>query len=241
MKITKSTAIILATVMLILGAFTACSKETENVKLDEYTTLPTTEATSEVGTIAIDDSTVETSTDMTTDVTETATETEAVSDADTTINIIIPETVATETVATTEATQPATQAPVSENSCGTIASSIAARTDLFSEEMFEGSANRASTLFKLSDGDYSDIAYYTASAAVAEEILVVKASSESKVSTIVNGMNSRKEAQIEDYASYVPEEVPKLNSATVFTDGLYVVYCVCADSNTAGELIRSLF
>jgi|LSQX01.1.fsa_nt_gb hypothetical protein len=229
---------ILVLVMALTVAFTACDiKEPENTSLPAYTTLPTT-TTEPVTEIATGDET--------TDVgeSESDTNTDITTENDTTISIVTNNsntTILVETDApSTEATNPPT--PTEQNlSCSALASNIASKTNMFEEVLEEGNVGRAVSLFGISEGSYSDISYYTASAGVAEEILIVKATDESQISSIVSGMENRKNTQIDDYSDYVPKEVPKLNNATIYTDGLYVVYCVSNDYETASNLIRSMF
>ena len=45
---------------------------------------------------------------------------------------------------------------------------------------------------------------------------------------------------IAGYSDYKPEEVPKLESAVLEQDGVYVVFCVTADNTAAKSAVRSL-
>lgn len=140
-------------------------------------------------------------------------------------------------------TQAPTEAPVAKGpaSAAEAASAIAAHSELFEEEMASASSSRALALFGIDGSDVAECAYYAASAAVAEEILVVKAADSSAVSAILQGIDERKETQLEDYADYVPKEVPKLESAVTYTNGDYVIFCVSGDSSAASSVINGLF
>ena len=140
-------------------------------------------------------------------------------------------------------TQTPTEAPVAKGpaSAAEAASAIAAHSELFEEEMASASSSRALALFGIDGSDVAECAYYAASAAVAEEILVVKAADSSAVSAILQGIDERKETQLEDYADYVPKEVPKLESAVTYTNGDYVIFCVSGDSSAASSVINGLF
>ncbi len=151
-------------------------------------------------------------------------------------------------VSTTESatTATTTTAPAANNdskpeNAESIAEKIAGKTSLFEETLTKSSSKRALSLFGIAESDVTESAYYAASAAVAEEVLVVKAANQNAVDTIKTAIADRIEIQIEDYADYVPKEVPKLKSAIVYTNGNYVVFCVSANNTSALSVIKSLF
>lgn len=170
-----------------------------------------------------------------------ATDLPTATDAPTQAPTAAPTTTQAPTAAPT--TQPPTEAPAAKGpaSAAEAASAIAAHSELFEEEMASASSSRALALFGIDGSDVAECAYYAASAAVAEEILVVKAADSSAVSAILQGIDERKETQLEDYADYVPKEVPKLESAVTYTNGDYVIFCVSGDSSAASSVINGLF
>ena len=141
-------------------------------------------------------------------------------------------------VTTTKAPVTTTKAAVSVNS---VASKIASNSGMFEETLVKSSTQRGLQLFGISSANVEEAAYYAASAAVAEEVLVVKATSASAASTIVSNMESRRSTQIEDYADYVPKEVPKLQSAVVYQNGEYVVFCVSNNNSAIRSVITNQF
>ena len=261
----KYIAILLAAVSLS-ALFTACGKETpaadETTQPGEVTTAfyytttkpaPTVSATVETSAVitlpttgmqtTLADTTAPTTVPLTEAPTTLPTTTGLYSGVPTTYTGV-PTT--TETPTTTEApptTVAPTEAPVSKGpaSAAEAASAIAAHSELFEEEMSSASASRAMALFGLDDSDVAECAYYAASAAVAEEILVVKLRDASSAAAVMDGIKDRKEIQIEDYADYVPEEVPKIENAVTVTSGDYVVFCVSGDSSAAASVINGLF
>jgi len=84
--------------------------------------------------------------------------------------------------------------------------------------------------------DYSDIygfksvpervAAYVGGGATADEIIVVKSSSEDDAKGIKESLEKYLTDQKESYADYRPNEVPKLNNAIIKQTGVYVIYCV---------------
>ncbi len=253
MKIRVSVLCVILTLAMAVS-FASCKKkgEGDGVTSDATTTLYVTQ------------SVISTESTMLTTGTETAllsTETTAESAVLTTLptteapTTLAPATEAPATVPpATEA--PATQAPATQApttaptaaptptgpvSAADAASKIAAHSELFEEQMVSAGSERAISVFGLDPASVADCAYYAATAAVAEEVLVVKASNAAAVNSIVNGINERKASQLEDYADYVPKEVPKLQSAVTVTKGDYVVFCVSGNNAAAAEIINGLF
>lgn len=224
----KSILSVFVCLLVILGVFAGCSKEEtpDEPSTEEITTAVMTEKESE----SEDASQQATSVPTTAAGTTTADPTTAA----------VTTTKAPETQVTTTKT-PTTAKPDNAVSVDNIAASIASHSGWFEESLSKGSSARALSMFGISSSDVAEASYYTASAAVAEEVLVVKASSSSAVSSIVSGMESRKASQIEDYADYVPKEVPKLESAVIYTSGDYVVFCVSNNNSAAKSAIAGLF
>ena len=143
------------------------------------------------------------------------------------------------TEATTEApvNEPETEAPAPvapSYSANEIASAILSGTS-FSEGLSASSGAIAAARFGISD--YSDIAYYASTAAFAQEVLVVKTNNPGAA---VAGANARKASQIEDYADYVPDEVPKLENAVILQSGEWVVFVVSNDAASARSIASGM-
>ena len=96
-------------------------------------------------------------------------------------------------------------------------------------------------IYKLSEDKISEGAFYTNSGATAEDIAVVKAASSDDVSDILNAFEERREAQRFACEDYLQAELYKLQEAVVYNDGLYCIYCVCGDSNSAKKIVEELF
>ena len=138
---------------------------------------------------------------------------------------------------TTEKETTTKKASVDENS---VAATIAGKTSMFEEPLFQSSGSIGLDIFGIPSSAVSDVAYYVASAAVAEEVLVVKAASSADVSTIKSCIEARRSMQAEDYADYVPKEVPKLNSAITYTNGDVIVFCVSNNNSAMRSVISGL-
>ncbi|MBR5409868.1 MAG: DUF4358 domain-containing protein [Clostridia bacterium] len=138
---------------------------------------------------------------------------------------------------TTEA--PTTEAPKPELSAAEVASAIVSRVS-FGEPVSASAGSIGAARFGLSAADYSDIAYYAATAAVTDEVLVVKLSSSAAAANVNAAFAARQAAQIEDYEDYVPTEVPKLENAVMYRSGDWMVFCVSADAAAARGVIANV-
>ena len=219
MKIKSVIALIMA-VLLVTCAFTGCNKEP--VQEENTTEAPVSEVLTEEPTAEL------TTEKETTTEAETTTEKETTTKAETTTKK--PET-------TTKAETTTKKASVDVNS---VAATIAGKTSMFEEPLFQSSGSIGLDIFGIPSSAVSDVAYYVASAAVAEEVLVVKAASSADVSTIKSCIEARRSMQAEDYADYVPKEVPKLNSAITYTSGDVIVFCVSNNNSAMRSVIAGL-
>lgn len=219
MKIKSVIALIMA-VLLVTCAFTGCNKEP--VQEENTTEAPVSEVLTE-----------EPSAELTTEK-ETTTEAETTTEKETTTKA---ETTTKKPETTTKAETTTKKASVDVNS---VAATIAGKTSMFEEPLFQSSGSIGLDIFGIPSSAVSDVAYYVASAAVAEEVLVVKAASSADVSTIKSCIEARRSMQAEDYADYVPKEVPKLNSAITYTNGDVIVFCVSNNNSAMRSVIAGL-
>ena len=155
-----------------------------------------------------------------------------------------PTTEATTTAApTTEA--PATEAPTepptrAQLSAGEIGSSIASKSSLFGETVNQTSSSMGLGYFRISDSMVADSAYYKATSAVADELLVVKLAPGASADTVMSCFHSRQAYQEDVYSDYVPSEVPKIENAVMYTSGDYCVFCVCEDADAVESILDNL-
>ncbi len=219
MKI-KSILALIMVMAVVACAFTGCNKE----PLQEENT---TEAS--VSEVLTEEPSAEFTTEKeTTTEAETTTEKETTTKAETTTKK--PET-------TTKAETTTKKTSVDVNS---VAATIAGKTSMFEEPLFQSSGSIGLDIFGIPSSAVSEVAYYVASAAVAEEVLVVKAASSADVATIKSCIEARRSMQAEDYADYVPKEVPKLNSAITYTSGDVIVFCVSNNNSAMRSVIAGL-
>ena len=101
---------------------------------------------------------------------------------------------------------------------------------------------RAASLYGIedSDGYTGDAALYISTMATPEEIAVFRIDPVFTAEKLTELAQARIAHQKETYASYAPQEVPKLDSAVIRVCGDYVIVCVCAD-NAKAETILSAY
>lgn len=216
----RSVILLITVFAMIACVFTGCNNEPveeENSTLEAVETVGNEEPSAEVTTVASD---------------ETTTQAETTTAAETTTK--------SETTTAEKTTKAETTTQKSSVNVANIASSIAGNTGMFEETLVNSSSSIALDIFGIPSGAVAEASYYVASAAVAEEVLVVRAASASDVSTIVNCIEARRSMQMEDYADYVPKEVPKLESAVVYTSGDCVVFCVSNNNSAMRSIISGL-
>lgn len=95
----------------------------------------------------------------------------------------------------------------------------------------------AKMFLNLADVEVEESYIYESSGATAEEIVVLKCKDKDSASNAMKALEQRISEQTENFTDYVPEEVPKLNSAVVAVKDVYAVLSVSNDSTKAKELV----
>lgn len=122
-----------------------------------------------------------------------------------------------------------------------VADSVLADGD-FKDNLAEVDTTMALTrLYGLDPEQIEDSMFYTNSQATAEEIAVIKVKSADYIETVKTAYETRISDQKTACESYLPDEMPKLDAAVIYTNGNYVVLCVSNDSDKSLEIIESHF
>lgn len=123
----------------------------------------------------------------------------------------------------------------------TIVDTLQAEGD-FSETLAAVDNNMAlSRLYVLDSAKIEEACFYTSSGATAEEIVVIKVNDEAYMETVKGAFDARIADQTEAFKDYVPEEVPKLEDAVIYTNGCYAILCVSGDSSKIDSSIANIF
>ena len=84
----------------------------------------------------------------------------------------------------------------------------------------------------------TDAARYAGSGATADEVAVFECVDEDAVTTVMAAIDARQSYLSESYASYGPDEVPKIENAVVICDNLTVIFCIAVNSEAAEGIIN---
>ena len=68
-----------------------------------------------------------------------------------------------------------------------------------------------------------------------EELAVFETADAEAAAALVTKLEARNADRIENYSSYIPSEVPKLEDAVIISGGRYVVLCVAEDASGVRE------
>lgn len=96
-------------------------------------------------------------------------------------------------------------------------------------------------VYMLDEASIEDAAFYTNSSSTAEEIAVVKVKSSDYIDTVKVAYEKRVADQKDACKDYLPDEIPKLDSAVIYTNGNYAVLCISNDNSKAKEIIKGIF
>lgn len=109
----------------------------------------------------------------------------------------------------------------------------------FDDSLSEIDDDMISMLYSI-DG-YTDAVLYKGSGATAEEVAIFKMETTDDAKAALEEAQAHIQSQIESYESYIPEEVSRLEDATVRQDGCYVSVVVSGDSAAAEKLLDGAF
>lgn len=114
-----------------------------------------------------------------------------------------------------------------------------AASDCFTEDINALDDNAVSVTYILADGVKAKV--YMSSGAVVDEVSVFEAPDENTAKTQLENVKQRQSDRIENYKSYMPDEVPKLENAICMQKGKYVVFCATSQPEMAQERIDKYF
>lgn len=124
-------------------------------------------------------------------------------------------------------------------SCADTVAAIAESQEF--EELTPLSENQIHKYLELNDGTLADMAMsIDASNATAETIAILQVSAESFADTTYNALIAYRDATLETYRDYQPDEVPKLENAIIKRNGLKFALVVCKDVEAAEKALTGL-
>ncbi|MCR5357692.1 MAG: DUF4358 domain-containing protein [Lachnospiraceae bacterium] len=96
----------------------------------------------------------------------------------------------------------------------------------------------AGMFYSFGDADITEAYFYESSGATAEEIAVIKCSSDADAGKVEEILKRRVEEQKESFKDYVPAELEKLNTAIVQRSGKCVILSVSDEPDKARDIIK---
>ncbi len=109
----------------------------------------------------------------------------------------------------------------------------------FGEELEKSTADIAYTIYGIDPELCTDAAFYSGSGATADEIAVFNCVDEAASKTVYDAIKARIDYLHEGYSSYGPQEIPKIESAALLTEGNTIIFCICNNPENAGTVADS--
>lgn len=79
---------------------------------------------------------------------------------------------------------------------------------------------------------------YLGSGYFADELAVITLTAEADAQQALTAADKHLEQKYDQFSSYIPEELPKINDAVVWNQGLYVIVCITPDPATAEAILK---
>ena len=108
----------------------------------------------------------------------------------------------------------------------------------FDDQLSETDQQAAMTVLGLDPEQVDQCTAYMGTGATPEEVAVIRATDASAAKEVAQDLDAHLQQLESDYASYAPDEVPKIQKAVVEVKGRTVVLCVSADSQQAEKLLE---
>lgn len=109
----------------------------------------------------------------------------------------------------------------------------------FGEELEKSTQEAAYSIYGVDSSLCTKAAFYAGSSATADEIAVFNCVDDSARQTVADAVQARIDYLREGYGSYGPDQVPKIDSASVITKGNTVIICICENSDAVQGVIDS--
>lgn len=106
----------------------------------------------------------------------------------------------------------------------------------FADEMTQINEKAVESLYNINYAVSQQV--YISSGATAEEVAIFKLKDENDADKALAAVKQRIENQKQDFETYIPEEIHKLENAIVKKAGQYVIVCI-SDGDKADEIINS--
>lgn len=110
----------------------------------------------------------------------------------------------------------------------------------FEDKMSEASADIFEMLYYGVDmSTVEELSFYMSTGATAEEVTVVRCSSEEAARKLETIARERVQYLKDSFENYVPKELTKLENPVLKQEGVYLILCISADDNKAAQIVES--
>ena len=115
--------------------------------------------------------------------------------------------------------------------------------DIKNQKMFDDTLeiiekDIAITNYNFNNEIIQDLVSYVSTGATAEEILVIEAKDKNSIKAIEEKITERIKERKEAFASYLPNEVYKLENPVLIIKDKYIILCICNNSQNMSEYIE---
>lgn len=115
--------------------------------------------------------------------------------------------------------------------------------DIKNQKMFDDTLeiiekDIAITNYNFNNETIQDLVNYVSTGATAEEILVIEAKDKNSIKAIEEKITERIKERKEAFASYLPNEVYKLENPVLIIKDKYIILCICNNSQNMSEYIE---
>lgn len=110
---------------------------------------------------------------------------------------------------------------------------------IFDEDLTQVKTSVTLKRLSLEEADVEECISYAGTKAVVDEVVLIKAVSPEAAQNVLSSLEKHIALQQKSYASYRPEEVPKLDSAVSVCEGNYVMLVVSNDNQKAEEIVNN--
>ena len=118
-----------------------------------------------------------------------------------------------------------------------LASKIA-ENNYFEDQLEKVDSEMIMEAYNFSSDEIEKLASYQGSGASSEEIVILQVKDKSKLNSVKDKINKRLEERKEAFASYLPNEVYKLENPVLIIKDKYIILCICNNSQNMSEYIE---
>lgn len=118
-----------------------------------------------------------------------------------------------------------------------LASKIA-ETNAFEDKLEKVDSEMIMENYNFSSDEIEKLVSYQGSGASSEEIVILQVKDKSKLDSVKEKINTRKQERKEAFESYLPKEVGKIENNILIVKGNYVILCISNDNKQVNNILK---